>query len=105
MTDHVIRFVATVPSKDGIGRTLMLAAQGRNTHATPDAAQAWIDAYLADNSSDILDHFGRDVQVRPCKCYPGHFDPMGVWFDVPEGESDLERSSEVKGQAYEANKP
>lgn len=35
MTDFVIRYVVTVPRKNGIGRTLMRSAQGRNTHATP----------------------------------------------------------------------
>lgn len=92
MTDYVIRYVATVPCKDGIGRTLMLPAQGRHTHATPEEAQSWIDSYLA-----TLDQFGRDVQVRPCKCYPGHFDPMNVWFDMPSMESFLNRAPEKTG--------
>jgi len=97
MSDYVIRYVATVPCKDGIGRTMMLPAQGRNTYATPEAAQAWIDSYLTNNSAATLDQFGREVQVRPCKCYPGHFDPMNVWFDLPDMESLLNRAPEKTG--------
>ena len=97
MTDYVIRYVATVPCKDGIGRTMMLPGQGRNTHATPEEAQAWIDSYLANNSATTLDQFGRDVQVRPCKCYPNHFDPMNVWFDMQDLDSFLGLAPEKSG--------
>jgi hypothetical protein len=98
MVDFVIRYVATVPCKDGIGRTLMCAAQGRYTHATPEEAQAWIDGYLTNNSQSTLDEFGRDVQVRSCRCYPGHFDPMGVYFDMPDSESFLQKPPTSKTQ-------
>lgn len=91
--EYVVRYVATVPCKDGIGRTLFGPAQGRLTYATPEEAQAWIEGYLANNSQDTLDRFGRDVQVRPCKCYPGHFDPMGVYFDIPSIEEMVEQMS------------
>lgn len=84
MTQHVIRYVATLPCEDGVGRTLMNPAQGRHTFPTPEACQSWIDSYLANNSAAILDSIGRDVQVRPCKCYPGHFDPMEAYFDLPD---------------------
>lgn len=87
MIDFVIRYVVTVPRKNGIGRTLMRSAQGRNTHATQEEAQAWIDGYLANNRQATLNEFERDVQVRPCKCYPGHFDPMGIYFDMPDRTS------------------
>lgn len=91
MTDYVIRYVVTVPCKDGVGRTLMHPAQGRHTHSTAEEAQQWIDSYLRNNSAATLDEFGRDVQVRPCKCYPGHFDPMGVYFDMPAVEEVVAR--------------
>ena len=84
MATYVNRYVVTIPCKDGVGRTLMRPAQGRFTYATPEEAQAWIDGYLANNSQAVIDEVGRDVQVRPCKCYPEHFDPMEVWFDMPE---------------------
>jgi len=79
----VTRYVATYVNKDGM-RTLMTAAQGRNTYATAEEAQAWIDAVAKNNRSEIV----RDVwgdnprcEVRPCPCYPNHFDPQTVWFD------------------------
>lgn len=86
MQDSVIRYVVTVPLDGHAGRKMMLPAQGRHTHATPDAAQAWIDGYFANNSQSIIDEVGRDLQVRPCKCYPGHFDPMMVYFDIPDDD-------------------
>jgi len=52
---------------------------------------------LANNSADTLDRFGRDVQVRPCKCYPGHFDPMNVWFDMQDLDSFLGLAPEKSG--------
>ena len=100
MTEFVTRFVVTVPCKDGMGRTLMHPAQGRYTYPAPEEAQAWIEGYLTNNSEATLDQFGRDVQVRPCKCYPGHFDPMEVFFDMPSPEEMVARLStrQVKTQ-------
>lgn len=97
MEDFVIRYVVTVPCKDGVGRTLMHPCQGRYTYATQEEAQAWIDGYMANNSQRTLDEFGRDLQARPCRCYPGHFDPQGVWFDMPEGGEILEAPQKQKG--------
>ncbi len=83
MSAKVTRYVATYVNRDGM-RTLMRAAQGRDTFATAADAQAWIDAVTANNSADTIrqvwganPHFA----VRPCDCWPGHFDPKGVWFD------------------------
>lgn len=84
MTDHVIRYVITVPNKNGIGRTLMRPAQGRFTFPTDKEAEAWIEDYLRNNDATILDEIGRDVQASPCKCYPEHFDPMETYFDMPK---------------------
>ena len=47
----VTRYVATYVNREGI-RTLMSAAQGRNTFDTASEAQAWIDAVTAVNSAD-----------------------------------------------------
>lgn len=97
MTDFVTRFVATVPATDGLGgRVMMLPAQGRNTHATPEEAQAWIDSYLKNNPADVLDRFGRDVQVRPCPCFPNHFDPQNIYFDTLSDEEVLARLEAMK---------
>lgn len=81
----VTRYVATYVNKDGM-RTLMTPAQGRCTHATPEAAQAWLDAVNnpETNSASVLASvYGSNprFEVRPVACYPGHFDPIGVWFD------------------------
>jgi hypothetical protein len=76
----VTRYVATYVNREGI-RTLMSAAQGRNTFDTASEAQAWIDAVTAVNSADNK-LWGDDPQfaVRPCPCWPGHFDPQTIWF-------------------------
>lgn len=87
MPDFVIRYVVTVPANGGRCLTLMRPAQGRHTYATPEEAQAWVDACLANNSDETLDQIGRDLQVRPCRCHPNHFDPMEVWFDLPDADS------------------
>jgi myo-inositol-hexaphosphate 3-phosphohydrolase len=83
MRESVTRYVGTYVNKDG-ERTLMTAAQGRNTYATEAEAQAWVDAVAANNSADnIRQTFGDNPQfeVRPVPCYPNHFDPQTVWFD------------------------
>lgn len=81
--ESVVRHVGTYINKDGM-RTLMGAAQGRNTFATAAEAQAWIDAVNSNNGSDTLRQVWGDnpqFEVRECPCYPGHFDPQNVWFD------------------------
>lgn len=81
----VTRYVATYVGKDGL-RTLMTAAQGRHTHDTPESAQGWINAVTAPstNHPDTLKSvYGEDprFEVRPCECWAGHFDPVGVYFN------------------------
>lgn len=81
--DYVIRYVPTYLNKHG-QRTLMRAAQGRNTFATEQEAQEWIEAVTRNNSNGLVTQiWGTDPQfaVRPCKCWPGHFDPKSVYFD------------------------
>jgi hypothetical protein len=81
--ESVTRYVPTYINKDGM-RTLMRPAQGRDTFETAQAAQAWIDAVTANNAADTVKQiWGDDPQfeVRPCPCYPDHFDPQTVWFD------------------------
>lgn len=82
----VERFVPTHINKDGV-REMATAAQGRNTYATADEAQGWIDAVLNPdtNSADVLRSVFGDVStfaVRPVWCWPGHFDPIGIYFDT-----------------------
>lgn len=80
MTEHVIRYVVTKINEDGI-RVMSGARQGRHTYATQEEAQSWLDAALKNNSADTIARFLPDAEVRPCRCYPGHFDPMQYSFD------------------------
>jgi hypothetical protein len=75
--------VGTYVNRSG-ERTLMGAAQGRLTFATEADAQAWVDAVTKNNSADTIKSVWGDnprFAVRPCPCYPGHFDPQTVWFE------------------------
>lgn len=81
--NSVTRYVVTYVNRYG-ARTLAQGCQGRYTYATEAEAQAWLDAMQANNGADtVRSVFGENprFEVRPCQCYPGHFDPMGVYFD------------------------
>lgn len=81
--ESVTRYVATYVNPDG-RRTLMQPAQGRFTFATESEAAAWLAAVTSNNSAGTVRQvWGADPQfaVRPCPCWPGHFDPQTVWFD------------------------
>jgi len=81
----VIRYVATYVNSHG-ARTLMGAAQGRNTYKTAEEAQAWIDAVISNTSACTIRQIWGDnprFEVRPCPCWPGNFDPQNVWFEGP----------------------
>jgi hypothetical protein len=81
-----IRYVVTYINKDGV-RELAHAMQGRHTYETPEAAQAWIDAATQNNSADTLRSVYGNVSklaVRPCHCWPVHFDPIGRYFDTED---------------------
>lgn len=84
---YPIRYVVTIIGKDGI-RTLFDHMQGQYTYATPEEAQARCDVFRANSPSTIDGIYGpnahQTMAVRPCECYPGHFDPVGCYFDVPE---------------------
>lgn len=76
----VIRYVVTHVNKDGM-RTLAHAMQGRCTYATPEEAQAWIDAATKQNGERLKEFYGLPLEVRPVECYEGHHDPKTCWFD------------------------
>jgi hypothetical protein len=80
MTDQfVTRYVVTHIGQYGM-RTLAEGAQGRWTYATLDEAQRHIDDMMSNNSMDTLKSlFGLPLQAMPCKCWPGHFDPIGIY--------------------------
>lgn len=83
-TDRVTRYVVTHIDRDGM-RRLFGPAQGRFTHETAEEAQAHIDAIINNNGAQTLhDVYGPQdlkLEVRPCECWPGHFDPVGIYFD------------------------
>ena len=85
--ESVTRYVITHINKQGM-RTLASAAQGRNTFETQEQAEAYLRLLLTHNPEERLKQiYGLPLEVRPCPCYPVHFDPQTVWFDVPEAVS------------------
>lgn len=83
-----IRYVVTHLNADG-QRTMTCAHQFRNTHATPQQAQAWIDAAMRNNSESTLRSVTANnvgsLEIRPVECWAmrdGSIgDPKTVWFD------------------------
>lgn len=97
--EHVIRFVITHLDKAG-DRVLATAMQGRNTYATPEEAQAQLDAMMKNNSMDTLTSvYGLPLEVRPCRCWPEHFDPKQLYFDLAD-----ENPVRPKTQKMESNR-
>lgn len=81
--ESVTRWVVTHINKDG-ARTLSCPMQGRHTWETRELAQAWLDAVRKNTDADTLVQlYGNPdaMEVRPCPCWPGHFDPQTCWFD------------------------
>ncbi len=77
----VTRYVVTHVS-DRVGlRTLTFAAQGQNTHATQAEAQASLDLFKPQMHKVLSHQEVSTMEVRACKCWPGHFDPAGIYFD------------------------
>jgi hypothetical protein len=79
----VTRYVVTYVNRDGM-RTLAFAAQGRDTFETEAAATTYMHAVTAGNSADAIKQaWGENprFEVRPCQCWPGHFDPQSIWFE------------------------
>jgi len=86
MTATVTRYVITHRGTHGLlpgrSRTLVGPAQGRNTYATREEAEKYLQAMVENNSRETLEeHYGLPLEVRPCECYPIHFDPKGIYFD------------------------
>lgn len=82
--DTVVRYVVTHIGRNGL-RTLATPAQGRYTYETAEEAQQHVDGMMQHNSLDTLKSlFGLPLEVRPCRCWPGHFDPVAVYFDTGE---------------------
>ncbi len=83
---EVIRYVVTnlmgLPPDGAPVRTLTFPAQGRYTYATHADAQAQLDLFKPGLRQKILGDRADTLEVRPCKCWPGHFDPRGIYFDL-----------------------
>lgn len=81
---YVVRYVVTHLNKNG-NRILADAQQGRNTYATSQEAEHAIEMRMKNNSLDTLQSvYGLPLEVRACKCYPVHFDPMEYYFPPNE---------------------
>jgi len=77
---YVIRYVITHIGKDGF-RVLADAQQGRNTYETREQAEHALAMRMQNNSLDTLNSvYGLPLEVRTCRCYPKHFDPMELYF-------------------------
>lgn len=82
----IIRYVITHIGRYGL-RTLALPAQGRYTFAKREEAEQGVRDMMANNSRDTLESlYGLPLEVRECKCWPDHFDPVGVYFDTEQPE-------------------
>ncbi len=80
-------FQVTCITKQGL-RCLIGAAQGRNMHETREAADTWLAAFLANNSTDRLASiYGAQAldtfRVDPFECYD-HGDPVGIYVEQTE---------------------
>lgn len=68
---------------DGVPvRTLTFPAQGRYTYATKEEAEKQLKLFEPSLRAKILGKRADTLEVRPCKCWPGHFDPRGIYFDL-----------------------
>lgn len=81
--ETVTRYMVSLINRDG-ARVIMGPAQGRCTYATPEEAQAYLEAVTANNSTDNLAQvFGKQslgtFAVSPVECWAGHFDPVGIY--------------------------
>lgn len=77
---YVLRYVVTQGNPEMGGRMLAQPMQGRYTYATKKEAQKHCDAFLAHNSHEVLASlFHLPLTVKVCRCYPGHYDPIGLY--------------------------
>lgn len=91
-----VRYVISHIDKDGL-RKMTRAQQGRNTHATPEEATEYLEAFLQSNTKPTLAGvYGSQAlgtfKVSAIECWSGHNDPKGIYIrrelnpdqDVPE---------------------
>lgn len=80
-----IRYVVTHMGRSGF-RTLISAAQGRNTFETKEAASEHLAAIMANNPpATLASIYGLPLEVRPVECWDMGDerigDPKTVYFD------------------------
>jgi len=82
--EYVTRWVVTHIAPDGDSRLISVARQGRNTYATKEECQKWIDAVVSNTPHDTLVSLfgphGLPLEPRECRCWPDHFDPAQYYF-------------------------
>lgn len=83
VTRYVVTNLMVMPNRE-IVRTLTFPAQGRYTYATEEEAQAQLDLFKPSLREKILGKRADTLEVRPCRCWPGHFDPKGIYFDLED---------------------
>lgn len=80
--ESVIRYVLT-HLKEPDFRIMNYPHQGRYTFETREEAEAQLKATIENNNSETLKQiYGENpkFEVRDCRCYSGHFDPMQTVF-------------------------
>ena len=82
---HVLRYVITHMGPQG-QRRMTAHRQGRYTYATEEEAKIALQNFCKNNyDSTLIQVFGKTAlgtfEVRPCPCYPGHFDPICETFE------------------------
>lgn len=106
---YVMRYAVTHRNRDGM-RTFAGPAQGRFTYATDEEARAQLRALKDNNTRERLAEVYPDpdsLAVRLCRCWPGHHDPLGVWFDddaIDEAEDEAARNPAATAREYDARR-
>ena len=79
--NYVYRWIISRVDKHG-ARVLAEPAQGRYTYASREDAARILAAWKRNTSDETMQSVFGDVsqmQVNCVRCYPGHFDPIGIY--------------------------
>lgn len=87
---------------------LIHAAQGRFMRETREEAQKYLDAIIKNNSPEVLEMTYNcepgHLEVRAFRCYPGHFDPTGIYaLDKEEEPEDGPAQETESAEAADAD--
>ena len=79
--DKVVRYVITHQAEKG-HRQLTFAQRGQYTYDTKEECETAMKQCMENGLGKVLNsHEIASLEVRPCECWPNHFDPVGIWFD------------------------